>query len=105
VPVVTGQYDDGKNGAQEQFTYLDIGINIDSTINQLANGLRLKSKVEQSSVAATQAILGAQEPIIRQSVLEGNFNVTLGKPLALGQIDVPGSTRHLDVEVVAELIP
>jgi type II secretory pathway component GspD/PulD (secretin) len=105
VPVVTGQYDDGKNGAQEQFTYLDIGINIDSTIDQLANGLRLKSKVEQSSVAATQAILGAQEPIIRQSVLEGNFNITLGKPLALGQIDVPASTRHLDVEVVAELIP
>lgn len=105
VPVVTGQYDEGKNGAQEQFTYLDIGINIDSTINQLANGLRLKSKVEQSSVAATQAILGAQEPIIRQSVLEGNFNVILSKPLTLGQIDVPDSTRHLDVEVLAELIP
>jgi type II secretory pathway component GspD/PulD (secretin) len=105
VPVATGQYDGGKNGTQVQFTYLDVGINIDSTINQVANGLRLKSKVEQSGVGETQTIQGAQEPVIRQSVLEGNFNVTLGKPLALGQIDVPGSTRHLDVEVVAELIP
>jgi type II secretory pathway component GspD/PulD (secretin) len=105
VPVATGSYDDGKNGMQTQFTYLDIGININSTINQVANGLRLKSKVEQSGVGETQTIQGVQEPVIRQSVLEGNFNVALGKPLALGQIDVPGSTRHLDIEVVAELIP
>jgi hypothetical protein len=28
----------------------------------------------------------------------------LGKPLVLGSIDIPGSTRHLDVEVVMEQV-
>jgi hypothetical protein len=28
-----------------------------------------------------------------------------GKPLVLGSMDIPGSTRHLDVEVVMEVVP
>jgi hypothetical protein len=105
VPIATGQYDDGKSGTQQQFTYLDIGMNFDVTIDQLANGLRLKSKVEQSSIGEIKSIMGVEDPVVRQSVIDGVANITLGKPQALGQIDVPGSTRHLDIEVVAELIP
>ncbi len=103
IPVVTGSYGKDKDSQETQFTYLDIGVNLDTTIDQFAGGLRLRSKVEQSSVAPVhQTIMDVDEPIVRQSVLEGTSVITPGKPLNLGGIDVVGSTRHIDIEVVAE---
>lgn len=106
VPVVTGSYNTDQKAEQTQFTYLDVGMNLDSTIDQFANGLRLRSIVEQSSIAAEHgAGILADEPIVRQSKLEGTSVIVPGKPLNLGGIDVVGSTRHLDIEVVAEPLP
>ncbi len=103
IPVATGSYSSEKSSQETQFTYLDIGINLDATIDQFAEGLRLRSKFEQSSVAPThQTIMGVEEPIVQQSVLEGTSVIIPGKPLVLGGIDVAGTTRHIDVEVVAE---
>jgi type II secretory pathway component GspD/PulD (secretin) len=103
VPVLTGSYNTEQKAEQTQFTYLDIGMNFDSTLDEFAHGLRLRSKVEQSSVAA-EAATGkmADDPIVRQSLLEGTSVIVPGKPLMLGSIDVVGSTRHIDIEVVAE---
>ncbi len=106
IPVITGSYSTEQKAEQTQFTYLDIGMNFDSTVDQFANGLRLRSVVEQSSVAdATPKGILADEPIVRQSKLEGTSVIIPGKPLNLGRIDVVGSTRHLDIEVVAEPLP
>jgi type II secretory pathway component GspD/PulD (secretin) len=101
-PIVTGSYDEGKNGSQTQFTYLDVGLNLDATVNEIANGVTLRSKAEQSSVAEGEPRPSPQDPIIRQAILEGTSNVTLGKPLVLGSLDVFGSTRHLNIEVVVD---
>ena len=61
--------------------------------------------MEQSSVAPErQTIANVEEPIVRQSVLEGTSILTPGKPANLGGIDIVGSTRHIDIEVVAEQI-
>jgi hypothetical protein len=46
----------------------------------------------------------AQDPIVRQITLEGASILTPGKPTILGSLDVPGTTRHLDVEVAMELV-
>ena len=92
----------GSPGAETKFTYVDVGMNFDATMDELANGARLRSKVEQLSIAEQTSSLGSQDPIIRQSILEGTSSLTLGKPLVLGSIDIPGSTRRLDVEVVME---
>ncbi len=107
VPVITGTYQPTSSGAQTQFQYLDIGMNLDATLDDSSNGLRLKSKVEQSAVGNPSEFGNssgplAQEPIIHQTTLEGSSIITLGKPIALGSVDVPGSTRHIDIEVVAE---
>jgi type II secretory pathway component GspD/PulD (secretin) len=105
VPIATGSYSaTGNTGAQTQFTYLDIGMNFDATLDELANGARLRSKVEQLSIAEQTSGVGLQDPIIRQSAMEGTSFLTLGKPLVLGSIDIPGSTRHLNVEVVLEQV-
>jgi hypothetical protein len=101
VPMATGSV----GGAQTSFQYLDVGMNFDATLNSIEGGGVLKSKVEQSGVAAESVAIGdSHEPVIRQTALEGTSVLTLGKPLVLGSVDVPGSTRHLDVEVVMELV-
>jgi hypothetical protein len=102
VPAMTGS---SKDSDQTQYQYLDIGMNFDATIEYMPNGLYLKSKVEQSSLA-DEHFSGplAPEPIVRLTSLEGTSLITPGKPLTLGSLDVAGSTRHLDIEVVAEPI-
>jgi type II secretory pathway component GspD/PulD (secretin) len=105
VPIATGSYSaTGSTGAQTQITYIDVGMNFDATLDELANGARLRSKVEQLSMAEQTSGVGVADPIIRQSALEGTSFLTLGKPLVLGSIDIPGGTRHLDVEVVMERV-
>ncbi|HZZ40485.1 MAG TPA: hypothetical protein VFE06_15220, partial [Acidobacteriaceae bacterium] len=91
-------------GVQTQFQYLDVGLNIDASLDEEAGGMKLNSKVEQSSVSVAEekTVGDVREPVIRQAVLTGAAIMTIGKPVMLGSLDVPGSTRHLDVEVVLE---
>ena len=105
IPIATGSY--GAAGSPEsqtqtQFTYIDIGMNFDSTLDTCGNGGRLKSKVEQLGIPEEKSGVGPQDPIVRQTVLEGTSFLTPGKPVILGSLDIPGSTRHLDVDVMME---
>ncbi len=104
VATATGSYIAANSQTQTQMTYLDVGTNFDATLDEFANGVRLNSKVEQSSIAEEKSFVGAQDPIVRQTVLQGTSFLTQGKPLILGSLDIPGSTRHLDIEVVMELV-
>jgi type II secretory pathway component GspD/PulD (secretin) len=104
VPIATGSYSSTATSRDQiqQYTYLDIGMNFDATLDEFATGVKLRTKVEQLGIAEQASGLGAQDPVIRQSELEGTSFLAVGKPLVLGSMDVPGSTRHLDVEVVME---
>jgi type II secretory pathway component GspD/PulD (secretin) len=107
IPVATGSYSEGSttaNGVQTQFTYLDVGMSFDATLNEVEAGALLKTKVEQSSLGQPSTIAGVQEPVIRQTVLEGISVLTLGKPVMLGSIDVPTTTRRFDIAVVLEQV-
>jgi len=104
IPVATGSYETGTATSQTQFTYLDIGLNFDATLDESVNGVRLRSKAEQSSLGADKTIAGVTEPVVRQTVLEGTSILTPGKPLILGSLDIPDSTRRMDIEVVAEIV-
>lgn len=103
-PIVTGSYDSGKSQAQTQMTYIDVGMNFDVLLDESADAIRLRSKIEQSSLADQVSGVGPQDPIIRQTILQGTSYLTAGKPLVLGSLDIPGSTRRMDVEVVMEPI-
>ena len=85
-------------------TYIDVGLNFDATLDEFANGVRLRTKVDQSSVAEERSGVGPQDPVVRQTSLEGTSFLTPGKPLVLGSLDIPGSTRHQEVEVVMEAV-
>jgi len=104
VPIVTGKFDADASAQNTQVQYMDVGINIDATADGLAEGVRLRSKVEQSSLSDEKSGAGPQDPMLHQTVLEGTTTLALGKPLVLGSIDMPGTTRRQEVAVVAELV-
>jgi type II secretory pathway component GspD/PulD (secretin) len=103
VPIVTGSMGDG-NTIQSAVQYLDVGLRIEATLDGSASGERLRTKVEQSALADEKSGVGAQDPVVRQTELEGSATLAEGKSLALGSIDIPGTTRHQEIEVVAELV-
>jgi type II secretory pathway component GspD/PulD (secretin) len=106
VPIATGSYQATASSAtQTQFTYLDVGMNFSATLTDLGNAVSLQTNVEQSSVAEEKSGVGEQDPIVRQTSLKGASILTQGKPVMIGSVDVPGSTRHLDIEVMMEQLP
>lgn len=99
VPIMTGSFEKDTSNANTQIQYLDVGINIEASIN----GVGLRTRIEQSSVADEKSNVGIQDPIVRQTALEAVSTFVPGKPIAIGSIDIPGTTRHQDIEAIAEL--
>jgi type II secretory pathway component GspD/PulD (secretin) len=106
VPIVTGSYDTSKTaaGPETQVQYLDVGLNIEASADGYMDGLHLRSKVEQTNVADEKSGVGTQDPIVRQTVLDDTSTLAPGKTLILGSLDVPGTTRKQEIEVVADLV-
>jgi type II secretory pathway component GspD/PulD (secretin) len=104
VPVATGSRNSTSGGPDTEVTYLDVGQEIEATLESYLDGVRLRTRVVQSSIAEDKPGLGTPDPVIRQTTLEGTSTLVQGKPLVLGSVDVPGSTRHQEVEVVSELV-
>jgi hypothetical protein len=110
VPIATDSFRTGSAGAgvETQFTYIDVGMTFDATVTELGKGVRLQSKVTQASAAAPEEsspegkVSVAGQPVRRETSLEGASFLTLGKPMVLGSVDLPGSTRHLEVEALME---
>ena len=101
VPLVTGMY--GKESAEQssQVQYIDVGLNIEASLD----GDRLRSRVEQSSVAEEKSGIGVQDPIVRQTSVDATSDITAGKTLLIGSLDISGTTRHQEIEAVAEPVP
>ena len=104
VPYATGAENPGSTAQNAQVSYFDVGLSIDASLDEFVDGVRLRTKIEQSSIAEEKSSVGPQDPVVRQTVLEGTAILTLGKPLTLGSLDIPGSTRHQDVEVLMEVV-
>jgi type II secretory pathway component GspD/PulD (secretin) len=105
VPIVTGSYtENGPGSSNSQVQYQDIGLEIEASLNAYLDGVRLQTKLAESSVADEKSGVGPQDPIFRQTTLEATSTLAPGKPLVLGSMDLPGGTRRQEVEVVAETV-
>ncbi len=105
IPISTGSTATPPADKGFQVQYMDVGMNIEASIDGAPGSLSLHTKVEQSSLADEPSGLGAQDPIIRQSVFEESSTLTPGKALLLGSTAVPGTARSQEIEVLAEPIP
>jgi type II secretory pathway component GspD/PulD (secretin) len=104
VPLVIGVDTQGQQPPRSDVQYMDIGLEIEATLYGY-DGIHLRSKIAQSSVADEKSGVGAQDPIFLQTTLDGTVTLVPGKPLILGSLDIPGTNRHQQVEVVSEVIP
>lgn len=101
VPVVTGTTDAG-SATNTQVQYLDVGLNISASLDGTSDHLSLRTKVEQSGIAQEPSGSRSQDPVVSQTYLDDTLTLEQGKPVVLGSLDVPGSTRHMTIKVVSE---
>ncbi len=102
VPIVVGMFDTKTAAQSTQIQYQDIGLSIEATVSGSPENLMLVTKVEQSNLAGEKSATIPADPIVRQNVLQGSSELAQGKPLVLGSLDLPGTTRRQEIEVVAE---
>ncbi len=103
VPIVTGSFNKDSNAKENQVQYMDIGLGIDTKVEGFQDGVKVMSKVEESSIGDEHSSFGGEDPIVHQTELNATSTLPLGKPVVLGSLDVPGTTHRLEVEVTAEL--
>jgi len=89
---------------QSSFTYYDIGLSIDAALTTYANGIQVETVLDKTDVADSQPEQKILQPVIREADLTNTAMLSPGKPVQLGSIDIPGSTRHFDVEVTMESV-
>ena len=104
VPIMTGSYKEGGGEpANTQFQYVDVGLNVDASMEGYGDGLRLQSKIEDTSISEQKSNVGIQDPIVDQSVLESESAVSSGKPATLGSLQMPDGKR-MEVQVSIEAV-
>jgi general secretion pathway protein D len=94
IPIATGSYSAGAAtgitagiGVQTQFTYIDVGVNIDMTPTiHLDREVSMKLKVEVSSETSSVTISGVTEPIIGQRSDSTTIQLRDGEPCLLAGI-------------------
>jgi type II secretory pathway component GspD/PulD (secretin) len=101
VPIVTGNFLGDKSNELTQVQYEDVGLKIEASLQ----GARLHTRVEQSSLSDEKSGFAAQDPVIRETDLDGMSTLEQGKPMVLGALDLPGSGHRRQIEVSAEAIP
>lgn len=101
IPVATGSYSSTLSttaslGVQTQFTYIDVGVNIDLTPTvHFDREVSLKMKVEISSTNGNVTISGVTEPIISQRVAEQTIQLKDGEPSILAGLLQRQDTRSV----------
>ena len=102
VPIVIGTTDGQPQNTQVQ--YQDVGLSIEARVSGSPDGLDLQTKIEQSSLAEEKSAAAPLDPVVHQTALNETSELAQGKPLVLGSLDLPGTTRRQEIEVVAELV-
>jgi general secretion pathway protein D len=102
IPIATGSFQPGLAGGgsvspliSTQFTYLDVGVNIDITPHIHEHDVTLKMSLEISSKTGEQDIGGITQPIIGQRRIEHEARLADGEVNLLGGILEESETQSL----------
>jgi general secretion pathway protein D len=102
IPIATGSYSAGAAtgitagiGVQTQFTYIDVGVQIDMTPTiHLDREISLKLDVTNSTQSGSVTISGVTEPIIGQRESSGTIQLRDGEPCLLAGILTKSDTNN-----------
>lgn len=102
VPVATGSFQAGSTGSinplvNTQFTYIDVGVNLDVTPHiHPDREVSMKVVVEVSSVTSYVTIGGIQQPVISQRKIEHDIRLKEGEASILGGLFQRTDTNTLN---------
>jgi hypothetical protein len=108
IPVATGSFQPGVGGVgvnplvNTQFTYIDIGVNIEAYLAEDNGKITLNSNLDISTLVEHKAAQPSQvppNPTVAQIKIAGISSVPAGKPTLVASIDDPVTQRKFDVEV------
>src|SRR5207302_6493015 len=86
--------------ASTQFTYLDVGVNIDCTVAEQDGKFAIHADLDLSSAVNAEKNPNAN-PTISQIKLNIDTTLMPAKPTIVASFDDPVTTRKFDVEVMA----
>jgi hypothetical protein len=97
VPVATGS----NNGqfANTQFTYIDVGLNIDCTVADTGSKFAVHADLDISTAVMPDKTSSVQNPTISQIRLNIDTAVPPGKPTVVASFDDPVTARKFDIDV------
>jgi hypothetical protein len=97
VPVVTGSASQGGN---VQFTFVDVGINIDCSVSDINSNLTVHADLDISTAVMPEKGANAPpNPTISQIKLSLDTALAPGKPTVVASFDDPVTSRKFDVDV------
>jgi hypothetical protein len=108
VPVATGSFQPGTGGVgvsplvNTQFSYLDIGVNIDAHLDDDNGRITLNSNLDISTLVEHKPAQPSQvlpNPTVSQIKIAEISTMLPGKPTLVASIDDPVTQRKFDVEV------
>ena len=98
VPVATG----GTGGplVNTQFTYIDVGLNIDCVVADAGSKFAIHADMDISTaVMPDKSPNAVQNPTISQIRLNLDTTVAAGKPTVVASFDDPVTSRKFDIDV------
>ena len=87
-------------GVPDKFSYVDVGINLDTHLEDEPEGLAIEVTAEISS-PTTEQPASSVSPAIRQVRTNALAVVAMNKPITLFSIDDPASHHRFELEVTA----
>ena len=98
VPVVSGTTTGV--GSNTQFSYIDVGMNIDCTVVEAGAKLAMHGDLDISTaVMPEKGANAAPAPTISQIRLNMDTTITPGKPTVVASFDDPVTARKFDLDV------
>ncbi len=95
VPIATAP------GPNTQYTYIDVGVNVDARIVEQGSQLRLNANIEVSNLGAERENQGRPMPQVRQLRSDVDAWIPAGKPTPVVTLDDPATSKHYEIEVTA----
>lgn len=109
VPIATASYEPGNagNGPSTQFTYIDVGVNIECLVSQAGGKLALQGVINMTTLERRESrpSAGNPNPMIGQTRLNLDTSVNEGKPTIVAAIDDPLNARKVEVEATVTKLP
>ena len=98
VPVASGSQS-GNAMTNTQFTYIDVGLNIDCRVAEVGSKLAIHADLDISTAVMPEKSNPLPNPTISSIRLNIDTTVAPGKPTVIASFDDPVTSRKFDIDV------